>query len=346
MWRGARRLNSSFWKGVADVALPTAPPTAAPQGARPPAGSARWIATFLEAASAEKGAARNTCLAYGRDLADFAGWAAAGGLDLATLGRDAVERYLVACDVRGLARATRARRLASIRALFRFALEEGWRGDDPAQRIEGPARPASIPRTLTRDEVGRLLAAAARHGRSADERARNAALVELLYATGLRVSELVTLPQASARGNPRMILVRGKGGRERMVPLSEPARAALARWLSVLDRRAGAGPRAGPAEASRHLFPGSGTAGHLTRQNVFHLLRAIALDAGLDPGRVTPHVLRHAFATHLLEGGADLRVIQTLLGHAGLATTEIYTRVLDEHLRDLVLRHHPLSRRG
>ena len=337
MWHDARRSNSSFSKGAAEVAaLPGSHPV----------DPARWIATFLESVAAEKGAARNTCLAYGRDLRDFAEWTGAAGLDLATLGRDAIERYLVACNERGLARATRARRLASIRALFRFALDEGWRDDDPAQRIEGPARPVSIPKSLTQDEVARLLAAAARHGRNPGERARNAALVELLYATGLRVSELVTLPQGAVRGDPRMILVRGKGGRERMVPLSEPARAAISGWLAVLDARTGRGARTTRPEGARPLFPGTGSAGHLSRQNVFHLLRAIAAEAGLDPGRVTPHVLRHAFATHLLEGGADLRVIQTLLGHAGLATTEIYTHVLDDHLRDLVFRHHPLSRRG
>jgi integrase/recombinase XerD len=305
----------------------------------------RWISTFLEAAAAEAGAARNTQLAYGRDLLDFADWLAACGQDLAGADRAAVESYLVACDAQGLARATRARRLSSIRQLYRFAVEEGWRPDNPALRLSGPGRATGLPKTLTEAEVTRLMEAARIRGRSPEDRARDTALFELLYATGLRVSELASLPVAAVRGDPRMVLVKGKGGKERMVPLSAPARAAVGAWLALRDR-AEAVARAKGRPPSRHLFPGTGREGHLTRQYLHGLVKDVAILAGISPARVTPHVLRHAFATHLLAHGADLRVIQTLLGHADIATTEIYTHVLDDHLKDLVLTRHPLARKG
>lgn len=296
------------------------------------------IATFLEAQAAELGAARNTLLAYGRDLRDYADWLAGRGAALLMATQAEVEAYLVACDAAGLASATRARRLSSIRQFYRFAVEEGWRADNPAIRLKGPGRARRLPGTLSVAQVEHLLAAAPTVGRSAAERARNAALVALLYATGMRVSELVSLPAAAARGDPEMLLVRGKGGKERLVPLSPPARAALADWLRLRDAdRARA--------ASPHLFPSAGRAGHLTRHRFYGLIKQIALSAGLDPALVTPHKLRHAFATHLLAGGADLRVIQMLLGHADLATTEIYTHVLDARLRALVEAHHPLARK-
>ncbi len=310
----------------------------------PDAESSRWISTFLDARRAEAGAARNTELAYGRDLLDFAAWLAARGLGFATLGREAVEDYLVACDAAGLSKATRARRLSSIRQLMRFAVEEGWRADNPALRLSGPGRSRGLPKTLTRDDLLRLIAAAGTKGRTKAERSRNTALIELLYAAGLRVTELVSLPIAAVRGDPRMILVRGKGGKERMVPLSDPARDAVTAWLDWRETMDSA-DRAAGRQPSRYLFPGDGLAGHLTRQHVHLLLKDIAVLAGLSPALVTPHVLRHAFATHLLAGGADLRVIQTLLGHADIATTEIYTHVLDEHLKTLVLTHHPLARK-
>ncbi|MCB2115484.1 MAG: site-specific tyrosine recombinase XerD [Rhodobacteraceae bacterium] len=306
--------------------------------------AARWISAFLEAQAAELDAARNTLLAYGRDLKDFAGWLARRGKGFEAAARDDVERYLVACEAEGLSRATRARRLSAIRQLFRFAYEEGWRGDNPAIQIAGPAKAQRLPKTLTVDEVEALLAAARESGRNPMERLRNACLMELLYATGMRVSELVGLPVVAARGDPRMLLVKGKGGKERMVPLSAPSREALAAWLALRDAAEKQAQAERKTPPTRHLFPARGKEGHLTRQAFHGLLKDFAVAAGIAPDRVTPHVLRHAFATHLLAGGADLRVIQTLLGHADVSTTEIYTHVLDERLRSLVLEHHPLAR--
>ncbi len=298
------------------------------------------IATWLEAQAAEAGAATNTQLAYARDLRDFAGWLAARGQDFDSIDRDGIERYLIHCTEQGLALSTRARRLSSIKGLFRFAYAEGWREDNPAIRIRGPGRQKRLPATLEVEEVDRLISAAARTGRSEGDRIRNTCLMEVLYATGMRVSELVSLPLAAARGDPRMLLIRGKGGRERMVPLSAPARTALSAWIAT--REAAEDPRA----PSRFLFPSRGRSGHLTRHRFFTLIKEIALAAGIDPARVTPHTLRHAFATHLLAGGADLMAIQALLGHADVSTTEVYTHVLDQRLRELVLEHHPLSRDG
>ncbi len=303
----------------------------------------RWIATFLDATAAEQDSARNTQLAYGRDLIAFSNWLGHKGQSFATADRAAVESYLVSCEAEGLAQATRARRLSAIRQLYRFAHEEGWRADNPALRITGPGATKHLPQTLSQDEVIRILDAARTFGRGTRDRIRNTALVELLYATGMRVSELVELPVAAVRGDPRMILVKGKGDKERMVPLSNPAKAAITAWLALRDADDEAARKQGKP-LPRHLFPGPGAAGHLTRQHFYLLLKAIAAAGGVDPGRVTPHTIRHAFATHLLAGGADLRVIQTLLGHADLATTEIYTHVLEDQLKDLVLNHHPLAR--
>jgi integrase/recombinase XerD len=302
------------------------------------------ISAFLDAQAAEVGAARNTLMAYGRDLKDFAGWLDRRGLDFGTASQADVEAYLVHCDALGLSRATRARRLSAIRQIFRFAFEEGWRTDNPAIRIRGPAKERRLPKTLTVPEVDRLILAARTEGRARD-RVRNTCLLELLYATGMRVSELVELPVAAARGNPAMLLVRGKGDKERMVPLSPPARAAIAEWLAVRDA-AEETARAKGAPPSRFLFPSGGSTGHLTRHRFYLLVKELAVRGGIDPAKVTPHTLRHAFATHLLANGADLRVIQTLLGHADVSTTEIYTHVLDERLAELVNTHHPLARGG
>ena len=301
-----------------------------------------WISPFLEAQAAELGAAENTLLAYGRDLGDFEGWMADHGLSYDSARREDIEAYLVHCDTLGFAAATKARRLSAIKQLYRFAFEEGLRGDNPAIEIKGPGRSKRLPKTLSHEEVDRLLQAARVHGRNPADRLRYHCLMELLYATGMRVSELVSLPAMAARGDPRMLLVMGKGGKERMVPLSPPARQALAIWLAKRDDAEEEARKARKAP-SRFLFPSRGKAGHLTRHRFYMLIKELALEAGVDPAKVTPHTLRHAFATHLLAGGADLRSIQMMLGHADVATTEIYTHVLDERLRELVLEHHPLS---
>ncbi len=297
---------------------------------------------MLDAQSAEQGSARNTLLAYGRDLKDFAGWLSHRGLDFDRASQQDVEAYLIFCTATGLSKATRARRLSAIRQMFRFAHDEGWRADNPALRMKGPGRDVRLPGTLDHAEVDALIDAAKTFGRADADRKRNGALLELLYATGMRVSELVELPVQAVRGAPRMILIRGKGDKERMVPLSPPAMQALSDWLSVRDQADDVARLAG-RPVSKYLFPGTGAAGHLSRQHFYLLIKDIAAAGGVSPAKVTPHTLRHAFATHLLAGGADLRAIQMLLGHADIATTEIYTHVLDEHLKTLVLEHHPLA---
>lgn len=303
--------------------------------------SAQWITTFLDAHAAEQDAASNTVQAYARDLKDIAGWMAGKGMVFETLTRPQIESYLIFCADQGLAVATRARRLSSIKQLFRFAFEEGWRDDNPAMQIRGPGKSKALPKTLSVDEVDLLLDAAlvGRH------RVRNSCLMQMLYATGMRVSELVSLPVAAARGDPNMLLIKGKGGKERMVPLSPPAREALHDWLLLRDEKQELAQKNG-AKPSPFLFPSTGKSGHLTRIRFYALVKELAVEGGVSPAKVTPHTLRHAFATHLLAGGADLRAIQTLLGHADLSTTEIYTHVLDERLKSLVLEHHPLARKS
>lgn len=302
-----------------------------------------WISPFLDAQAAELNAAENTLLAYGRDLVHFDDWLARQGRDFYTASRADIEAYLVSLDAEGLAKSTRARRLSSIKQLYRFAYDEALRDDNPSLQIKGPGRDKKLPKTLSMEEVDRLLEHAETHGRSAGDRLRNACLMQLLYATGMRVSELVGLPVAAVRGDPQLLLIRGKGGKERMVPLSPPAQAALAAWLVHRDAGEESARLENGAAPSRFLFPSRGKSGHLTRVRFFTLIKEIAVASGVSPEKVTPHTLRHAFATHLLENGADLRAIQTLLGHADIATTEIYTHVLDERLKRLVLDNHPLA---
>lgn len=304
---------------------------------------AGWVEPFLEAMIAERGAARNTIAAYARDLTDFRTWLAARGGSLADADRAAIEAYLAALEAAGRAPSTRARRLSAIRRFYHFVLTEGWRAEDPAAGIGGPRPGRRLPGTLEIKEVDQLLAEADRQAAEGVKGVRLRCMVELLYATGLRVSELVSLPAAAARGDPRMLLVRGKGGRERMVPLSVPARAALRAWLADRDTTEEAAHQAG-GRPSPHLFPSRGKLGHLTRIGFYQALKELAVRAGVDRDRVTPHRIRHAFATHLLANGADLRAIQQMLGHADVSTTEIYTHVLDERLRQLVLQKHPLAR--
>jgi len=300
----------------------------------------RWVQVFLEAQAAELDAATNTQLAYARDLQGFADWLGAKSLHFENTTRDHIECYLIDCEAEGLAKSTRARRLSAIKQLYRFAFDEGWREDNPAIQIKGPGRDQRLPKTLDITEVDRLLDAART---TPKEALRNSCLMELLYATGMRVTELVSLPVSAARGDPRMLLVRGKGGKERLVPLSPPARIALAAYLEARDAAEETSRRDGKPP-SKFLFPSRGKSGHLTRHRFFGLIKEFAVAGGVSPDKVTPHTLRHAFATHLLAGGADLRSIQTMLGHADVATTEIYTHVLDARLKALVLDHHPLAK--
>ena len=296
---------------------------------------------FLDMIATERSASRHTLDAYRRDLEDYSAFLASKGRDVASADTDDVRGYLAALARRHLASASVARRLSAIRQLHRFLYAEGKRKDDPAAVLEGPRRGRPLPKVLSIDEVTRLLdaahaAAGASQTRPAERvrAARLACLLEVLYATGLRVSELVALPSSAARGE-ETLFVRGKGGKERLVPLGEAARRAMRAYL---DLRKEAG-----AEASRWLFPSFGESGHVTRQHVARELKELAAGAGLDPAKVSPHVLRHAFASHLLANGADLRVVQALLGHADVSTTQIYTHVLDERLKSLVRDLHPLA---
>ncbi len=301
-----------------------------------------WIGPFLEALQVERNAARATLENYARDLRDYADHLSRAGATIEGATRAQIEDYLTALELEGRAASTRARRLSALKGFYRFAFTEGLRGDDPAALIPGPRQGRKLPGTLSESDVDALLDAAAQTGRTDAERLRNRCLMELLYATGLRVSELVGLPAAAARGDPRMLLVRGKGGRERMVPLSDPAREALADWLAVRDAAEDEATAEGRAP-SAFLFPSRARAGHMTRTQFFLLVKKFAATAGIPPDTVSPHTLRHAFATHLLGNGADLRAIQTLLGHADVATTEIYTHVLEERLKQIVLDTHPLA---
>jgi integrase/recombinase XerD len=295
------------------------------------------LEAFLEMLAAERGAARLTLAAYRNDLIDLSGFLAAHGAALDTADAIALHDYLGAAATRRLAPRTLARRLSAIRQFYRFLLTDGVRGDDPSSGLDAPRLGRPLPKLLSEAEVARLIAAAG--GWPGEEGVRLRAILELLYATGLRVTELATLPLAAAQRDPRFLLVRGKGGRERMVPLSEPSREALTAYLACRKHFL---PEGRP---SRFLFPSRSVEGHMTRQRCGQLLKELALGAGLDPARLSPHVLRHAFASHLLEHGADLRSVQQMLGHADIATTQIYTHVQDERLRRLVETAHPLAQR-
>ena len=302
----------------------------------------RRIDAFLEAKSAETGASQNTLSAYARDLSDFHEFLINRNQDLIRITMAGIESYLVDLVNRDLSRATRARRLSAIKQFFHFCLEENWRTDHPALQITGPGREKSLPKTITVIDVDRLMESAITLAKGQVERARNACLMQVLYSTGMRVSELMSLPVGACRGEPEYLLIKGKGDKERIVPLSPPASAALILWLYHRDREDERKVSEGH-DASPFLFPSRGKLGHLTRHWFYQNIKNWAVNAGIDAGTVTPHTIRHAFATHLLANGADLLVIQTLLGHADLSTTEIYTHVLDGHLRDLVMDHHPLS---
>lgn len=297
---------------------------------------------FLDMLAAERGARENTLAAYRSDLDDFATALAAQDRTVAKAGTDDIRAYLAGLAERGFQASSVARKLSAIRQLYRFLYAEGRRKDDPAAVLEGPKRGRALPKVLSIAQVDKLLAAAregiADEKRPAAERLRAArmnCLLEVLYATGLRVSELVALPASAARRDQRMLIVRGKGGKERMVPLNGAARDAMADFLKLR--------KAEKREESKWLFPSFGQSGHLTRQHFARDLKSLASAAGLSAKAVSPHVLRHAFASHLLQNGADLRAVQTLLGHADISTTQIYTHVLEERLKSLVRDLHPLA---
>jgi integrase/recombinase XerD len=297
----------------------------------------RHVQAFLEMLAAERGAARNTLAAYRSDLEDFAVHARARGLGPAEAGPDLVHSYLHGLSAAGLSARTAARRLSALRQFFRFLVREGVRTDDPTALTESPRLPASLPKALSEAEIEALIAGAqtlpGRRGPLA------VALVELLYVSGLRVSELVALQGSALRADAPLVAVLGKGNKERLVPISARAREAALATRAPTE----AGGKGGQGRPSRWLFPSRAAGGHITRQAVGMVLKDAAIAAGLDPERVSPHVLRHSFASHLLGRGADLRSLQLLLGHADIATTQIYTKVLEERLRKLVEEHHPLA---
>jgi integrase/recombinase XerD len=303
---------------------------------KPTPGRTHEVEAFLEMLQAERGASRNTLAAYGADLDDLQVFLARRQQKPAGADTEALRAYLKSLDYVGMTPRTVARRLSVIRQFFRFLLAERMRDDDPASTLDSPKLGRPLPKVLSRAEVDRLIEAT--RGKEGDG-GRMATLLEILYGTGLRVSELVTLPLSAVERDPTVLIVRGKGEKDRMVPLSDPARAAIASWLHVRSAMLD------DDETSRYLFPSRGRTGHLTRQRFAQLLKEAALEADIDPARVSPHVLRHAFASHLLEGGADLRSVQLMLGHADITTTQIYTHVLDEKLRALVQDKHPLARR-
>ena len=295
------------------------------------------LEAFLEMLAAERGAARLTLVAYRNDLIDLSGFLVARGIALDAADAGVLHDYLGAAATRRLAPRTLARRLSAIRQFYRFLLTDGVRADDPTGGLDTPRLGRPLPKLLSEDEVARLIATA--QVWPDEEGVRLRCMLELLYATGLRISELVTLPLAAAQRDPRFMLVRGKGGKERVVPLSAPSRQALVDYLACRKAFLPEGA------TSRFLFPSRGREGHLTRQRCGQLLKELALGANIDPARLSPHVLRHAFATHLLDHGADLRSVQQMLGHADIATTQIYTHVQSERLRRLVETAHPLARR-
>jgi integrase/recombinase XerD len=301
------------------------------------------IELFLDMVAAERGGAKNTLAAYACDLSDFSAELHKAGGTVATASTADLRGYLGSLAKRNFAASSLARRLSAIRQLYRFLYAEGYRSDDPSAVIEGPKRNRALPKVLSIRDVDRLLAQARADMDRADQpapkrlrAARLACLLEVLYATGLRVSELVALPVSAAERNTRMLAVRGKGSKERLVPLNETAKKVMAEYLDLLSSTNG-------RRQGKWLFPSFGEAGHLTRQHFARELKVLAAAAGLRCAQVSPHVLRHAFASHLLHNGADLRVVQTLLGHADISTTQIYTHVLDERLKSLVRDLHPLA---
>jgi integrase/recombinase XerD len=307
---------------------------------------AKLIALFLDMLAAEQGAGNNTLDAYRRDLTDFAEFLTRAGQGFAGAQTQTLRDYLADLDTRGFKSSSVARRLSAMRHLFRFLLNERIRSDDPAAILSGPKRGRGLPKVLSISDVDRMLTRAkelTQTDASPAQRLRALrlhCLLEVLYATGLRVSELVSLPQSAARRDIRMIVVRGKGNKERLVPLNEASRQAMADYLAAMEVMK---PERKKAAPSKWLFPSFGESGHLTRQHFARDLKELAAASGLPPRLVSPHVLRHAFASHLLHNGADLRIVQTLLGHTDISTTQIYTHVVEERLKSLVRDLHPLA---
>jgi integrase/recombinase XerD len=308
----------------------------------------KLISLFLDMLAAEQGAGPNTLDAYRRDLEDFSGFLVGSGQRFAGVETQMLRDYLADLDSRGFKSSSVARRLSALRHLFRFLLNERIRSDDPAAILSGPKRGRGLPKVLSISDVDRLLVRA-RELTVAPEASppqrlramRLYCLLEVLYATGLRVSELVSLPLSASRRDARMIVVRGKGSKERLVPLNEASRQAMADYLAAME--ALKPERKKNAASLKWLFPSFGESGHLTRQHFARDLKELAVSAGLAPRLVSPHVLRHAFASHLLHNGADLRIVQTLLGHTDISTTQIYTHVVEERLKSLVRDLHPLA---
>ena len=309
---------------------------------------AKLINLFLDMLAAEQGAGENTLDAYRRDLTDFSEFLDSSDQQFAGVETQGLRDYLAALDARGFKSSSVARRLSAMRHLFRFLLNERVRGDDPAAILSGPKRGRGLPKVLSISDVDRLLARAKTLAEAPEATApqrlramRLYCLLEVLYATGLRVSELVSLPASAARRDARMIVVRGKGNKERLVPLNDPSRQAMADYLAAME--AVKSEKKKNAASSKWLFPSFGESGHLTRQHFARDLKELAAASGLAPRLVSPHVLRHAFASHLLHNGADLRIVQTLLGHTDISTTQIYTHVVEERLKSLVRDLHPLA---
>jgi integrase/recombinase XerD len=304
------------------------------------------VELFLDMQAAERGAGKNTLDAYRNDLADLTAHLRAAKVTVAKATTDDLRDYLVSLADRGFATSTLARRLSATRQLYRFLYAEGKRSDDPAAVLEGPKRGRTLPKVLSIAEVDGLLTQARNNAENTEQPAgarlrstRLLCLLEVVYATGLRVSELVALPASAARKDQRMLVVRGKGNKDRLVPLNGAAKRAMADYLKLREGAKGSSKDA----QSKWLFPSFGEQGHLTRQHFARDLKALGAASGITPDRLSPHVLRHAFASHLLHNGADLRVVQTLLGHADISTTQIYTHVLEERLKALVRDLHPLA---
>lgn len=307
--------------------------------------SGAHVEAFLEMMSAERGAAQNTLASYKRDLDDARAFMKRRGVALTEAASADLSAYLSDLAAQGFEASSQARRLSSLRQFYKFLYAENLRGDDPSGIIDAPKKNRPLPKILNEDTVGKMLSLAAeeakRPGPGQTDRLRMAALLELLYATGMRVSELVSLPARVLNGEGRFLLIKGKGNKERMVPLSRPAIAALDAYGAALKAEAAA--RDGPD--SPWLFPARSKEGYLPRQVFARDLKALAARAGVPAAAVSPHVLRHAFASHLLQNGADLRAVQELLGHSDISTTQIYTHVLDEQLQKLVHEHHPLAKK-